>query len=111
MAITYDKKMLIRMHNNVDGGKVKFALKSSFLFSIIYFIIMLGLMYLVQKKTNEDFIFDLTFVMTWFLAAFFMFIIMYISNLRQYKDMKAMYEESIKYFEKHDRGFLKDLNL
>ena len=109
MAITYDKKMLKRLHKKVDGGKRKFAFKNSFLFSSLYFIFMLGLMYLIQKKTNENLQFDLTFVGTWFLAAFFMFIIMYISYLRQWKDSKAMYDESIKYFEKHDPGYLKEL--
>ncbi len=111
MAITYDKKMLKRLHNKVDGGKRKFAFKYSLFFSVFNFFGMLGFGYIINIKTDEDFVFDIFFVATWFVGSLIMFFVFYFINLKQYKEMKTMYVESIKYFEKHDPGFLKELGL
>ena len=111
MAITYDKKMLKRLHKIVNGGQKKNALQGSLLISIFYFLMMLGFEYLKHYKSGEDFVIDVEFVGFWFVGSLFMFVVYYVMIFRGYKDQKAMYDETIKYFEKHDPDFLKDLDL
>lgn len=111
MAITYDKKMLKRLHKIVNGGQKKYALQYALFLSIFYFLIMLGFEYLKQYKSSKDIVIDVEFIGFWLVGSLFMFVVYYIMTYKGYKDQKAMYDETIKYFEKHDPEFLKDLDL
>ena len=110
MAITYDKKTLKRLHKQVNGGKKIYALKIALFTSLFWYVFMIVIMGLVYSKTKENFKFDLDFLGFWFLGAVFMFVFNYYIYLKNWKKTKALYEETIKYFEKFDPTFLEDLD-
>lgn len=109
MAITYDKKRLKQLHKQVNGGKKRYALKIAFFVSLFWYIFMIIIMGLVYSKTKENFKFDLEFLSFWFLGAVIMFVFNYYFYLKNWKDTKALYDDTITYYEEHDPSFLEDL--
>ena len=109
MAITYDKKTLKRLHKQVNGGNKKHAFKTALFFSIFWFAFMIGINYLVFYKNQEEYFFDFQNFGIWFFAAIIFFIFQYYLNLKNWKDTKALYDETIQYFKENDPTYLDDL--
>lgn len=109
MAITYDKKALRKFRKQIKQGSKKTALKASLIQTIIWFVTTYGTIYLFLCK--EDSKKDIKLLMIFIIISIIMFISNYYISLKNFRETKALYNKSIKYFQEHDPSYLDDLDV
>ena len=105
MAITFDKKALVKSKNIIDNGKKTYAIKTSIVVAIFQTVFVSIFLFLIIKNDINMIKFLLLLIVLFIVH----FIIGYYRDLKNWERIKSNYEETIEYFKKNNPDFIKDI--